>query len=80
MIRNGVEEMNSKKKIFDIVSAEDLFNRLSLREALRICADVMTENELAMLLSVSENKAEHKEEAVKQIPLGKYLHSHRGKA
>lgn len=59
--------MNSKKKIFDIVSAEDLLNRLSLREALRICADVMTEDELAMLIAMPEQKAECKTEAIKQL-------------
>ena len=59
--------MNSKKKIFDIVSAEDLLNRLSLREALRICADVMTEDELAMLISMPEQRTECRNEAIKQL-------------
>ena len=48
--------MNSKEKIFSIVSAEELLNRLSLRETLQICTEVMTDDELSALFSDIDEK------------------------
>lgn len=46
--------MDTKKRIFGIVSAEELLSRLSLREMLTLCTEVMTDDELRALMENPE--------------------------